>query len=84
MPAIYVLNVPEFCALVDVSRIRPGYRVSPRGPNYFKIESDLELCFSRKELGFKPAVWYGSLTGGLDGKIVQFDRDELRVVGNDT
>ena len=29
----------------------------------------------------KPAVWYGIFTGGLDGKIAEFGRDEVRVVG---
>ena len=29
----------------------------------------------------KPAVWYGIFTGGLDGEIVDFGRDEVRVTG---
>jgi hypothetical protein len=36
--------------------------------------------FSRKALGLKPAVWYSSLSGGLEGRIAQFDRDTLRIV----
>lgn len=79
MPHIYVLNVPEFIALVEVARSNPACTVTEHGRNYFKISSDDVLAFSRKELGFKPAVWYGSLTGGLSGKVTQFDREHLRI-----
>lgn len=79
MPAIYVLDVPEFRSLVDVASQRPEYRVRKLGNGYFRIESDREIAFERKELGFKPAVWYGCFTGGLRGRIVQFDRDRVRV-----
>jgi hypothetical protein len=80
MPAVYVLDVPEFSALVRVARDRRGYAVSRLPGEYFRIESPDEIVFTRKELNFKPAVWYGCLTGGLRGHIAQFDRDTLRIV----
>ena len=80
MPAIYVLDVPEFSALVTFSRQKPEYRVGELGNGYYRIESDTDLVFNRRELKFKPAVWYGIFTGGLDGRIVQFDRDLVRIV----
>jgi len=80
VPAIYVLDVPEFRALVDFSQQQPGYRVGELGNGYFRIESEGDLVFNRKTLKFKPAVWYGIFTGGLDGRIVQFDRDLVRIV----
>ncbi|WP_234814909.1 hypothetical protein [Noviherbaspirillum denitrificans] len=83
MPHIYVLNVPEFIALVEVARKKPACVVTEHGRNYFKISSDDVLEFSRKELGFKPAIWYGSLTGGLAGKITRFDREQLRIERDD-
>ncbi|MGN5477525.1 hypothetical protein ACTMU2_13510 [Cupriavidus basilensis] len=43
------------------------------------IDGNPGLQFRRKELGFKPAVWYGALTGGLAGNIRQFDMDALVV-----
>ena len=46
----------------------------------FLIESDEALEFNRKELGLKPAVWYGMFTGGLCGRIDTFDKDRVRIV----
>ncbi len=80
MPAVYVLDVPEFRSLVQVARDRKGYAISRLPGGYFRIESPGEIVLSRKELKFKPAIWYGCLTGGLRGQIVQFDRDTLRIV----
>jgi hypothetical protein len=79
MPAIYVLDVPEFRALADVARTKPDCRVIATGYGYFRIESDRELVFDRKELGFKPAIWYGAFTAGVEGSIVEFGRDIARI-----
>ena len=79
MPRIYVLDVPEFRCLIDDARKRADYRVSQVGRGYYRIEAERELVFERKALGVKPAVWYGLLTGGLQGRIVQFDRDRVRI-----
>jgi hypothetical protein len=80
MPAVYVLDVPEFRSLIRVAREQKGYAVSRLPSGYARIESPGEIVFTRRELSFKPAVWYGCLTGGLRGRIVQFDRDTLRIV----
>lgn len=79
MPRIYVLDVPEFRCLIDDARKRNGYLVTEVGRGYYRIESDRELVFERKALGVKPAVWYGLFTGGLGGRIVQFDRERVRI-----
>ncbi len=79
MPRIYVLDVPEFRCLIDDARKRDGYRVAQVGRGYYRIEADRELVFERKALGVKPAVWYGLFTGGLQGRIVQFDRERVRI-----
>ncbi len=52
-------------------------------PEYQLIESDEPIEFRRKELGLKPAVWYGLFTGGLRGRIEVFDRDRVRIVPAD-
>lgn len=80
MPAILVLNVPEFLPLVEASRGKAGLEVVQLCEDYFRISARGELRFSRKELGLKPALWYGSLTAGLHGTIARFDRDELCIV----
>jgi len=74
---VFVLNVDEFRPLIDVASRTDGYSVQAVDQGYVRIEGDPGLRFGRKELGFKPAVWYGALTGGLMGKIEQFDMDAL-------
>jgi len=80
MPAIFVLDVPEFRALAEIARTRPDCRVSVAGMGYLLIESDHDIVFDRRELGFTPAVWYGAFTGGVEGRIAEFGRDTVRIV----
>jgi hypothetical protein len=77
---IYVVDVPEFQALLDDARRRRDCRVRRLDSTYVAIESEQPLEFSRRALGMKPAIWYGLFTGGLDGTIERFDRDVVRVV----
>lgn len=77
---IFVPKVPEFSALVQAARRRPSCRITEPIAHYELIESDGPLEFGRKELGLKPAVWYGLFTGGLKGRIELFDRDRVRLL----
>lgn len=77
---IFVPDVPEFAALVRAATQHVACRVSTLSPHYKLIESSQALEFSRKDLGLKPAVWYGLFTGGLVGRIERFDRDVVRIV----
>lgn len=79
MPAIFVLNVPEFLPLVEHARQQIGCRVAGPHLGYFRISGSPALSFKRKDLGFKPAVWHGALTGGLVGRITHFDNDVLTI-----
>lgn len=81
MPAIYVVDVPEFRPLVESARTKEGYAVSEQKKGYYKIETSGEMRFSRKEMQLKPALWYGMFTGGLDGEIKSFGREEVVVIG---
>jgi hypothetical protein len=76
---IYVLDVPEFAPLVEAARAQADCKVSQPIPGYTAIDAWAPIEFSRKQLGFKPAVWYGIFTGGLRGRIECFDRDKVRV-----
>ena len=77
MPSIFVLNVPEFLPLVEHARGVSDWRVDGPRFGYWRIHHPQCLSFERKTLGFKPAVWHGALTGGLQGNITQFDNDRL-------
>lgn len=79
MPAIFVLDVPEFRPLVDHARDVAGYRVDGPRLGYWRVSAPSEMRFVRKALGFKPAVWHGALTGGLQGHISYFDNDSLHI-----
>jgi hypothetical protein len=78
MPTIYVLDVPEFRPIVDFARMNATFTLHGPTRGYFRISATGTIRLERKALGFKPAVWHGSLTGGLvGGCITQFDNDIL-------
>lgn len=76
---IFVPDVPEFASLVTVARDRSECEVQELGNGHVLIESAGPVEFGRRELGLKPAVWYGLFTGGLRGDIEVFDRDRVRI-----
>ena len=80
MITIYMVDVPEFHPLIEDARKRPECRVKRLDSTYIAIEADGPVEFSRRDLGLKPAIWYGLFTGGLDGAIERFDRDVVRIV----
>ena len=77
--SIYVLDVEEFAPLISAARGMQGCSAHALGNGYVRIDGTPKLEFGRKALGFKPAVWYGALTGGLAGRIERFDMDALVV-----
>ena len=81
MPVIYVLDVPEFMPIVDAARAKPDCTVTHSDKGYYRVEAPGDIVLNRREMGLKPAVWYGIFTGGLNGEIAAFDRDEVRVIG---
>ena len=80
---LFVPAVPEFAALAEAAKRRPACQVSAPLPEYQLIESNEPLEFARKELGLKPAVWYGLFTGGVKGRIEVFDRERVRILPTD-
>jgi len=79
MIRVYVLKVPEFLPLVEFARGLSGCEVDDRSDRYAVIQADKQLVFKRKAMKMKPAVWYGAFTGGLDGRIIEFGRDEVHL-----
>jgi hypothetical protein len=76
--AIYVLDVPEFSALVAALRDVPGITIEKHA-DYFVARAPGEIVVHRRATGVGQAVWFGALTGGIRGRIVTFSDDELRV-----
>lgn len=81
MVVVYVLDVEEFRPAVDFARDRGGCKITKYEKGYYRIESSSEIIFNRKAMKMKPAVWYGLFTGGLNGEIAEFGREEVRVIG---
>ena len=82
MVTLFVLNVEEFQPLIQDARRRAEVEILDGPPGYTRIRTSGSLEFKRKELGLKPAVWYGALTGGVVGHVVEFSRDTLRIAGD--
>ncbi|WP_211102995.1 hypothetical protein [Azospirillum sp. B21] len=81
MPTIYVVDVPEFAPMVEEALKNPDCTVSESRKGYFRIDAPGAITFNRKAMKMKPAIWYGIFTGGLDGEIRSFGRDEVVVIG---
>lgn len=79
MSGFYVLDVPEFAPVVAAARGLASCRVHPPLAGYIRVEFDGEVEIARAATGLGEAVWFGCLTGGLDGKIVTFDTERIRL-----
>ena len=79
MPALFVLDVPEFAPLVVYAEARDGLTVATLG-DYRIIRSDGDIAIPRVETGMGQAVWFGALAGGFEGEIVEFSETRL-VIG---
>jgi hypothetical protein len=81
MVVLYVLDVNEFRPIVETARKMPGVTILKTDKGYYKVTSPNEIVFNRKAMNMKPAVWYGLFTGGMNGEIAEFGREEVRVIG---
>ncbi len=79
MSGFYVLDVPEFAPVVAAARAMPRCRVQDIRNRYVFVQFDGEIEISRQDTGLSEAVWFGCLTGGLDGRILAFDADAMRL-----
>lgn len=75
--AIYLLDVPEFAPLRRALE-SAGVSVAQHG-DYQVAQASGEIVLHRKDAGVGQAVWFGALTGGVTGTIVEFSEDTLRV-----
>lgn len=82
MIEVHVIDVPEFRPMIDTMLDKPDVTVTKPQKGYWKIHSQNELIFNRKAMKMKPAVWYGIFTGGLNGYITDWGREEVRIVAD--
>jgi hypothetical protein len=80
MAAIYLLNVPEFWPIADAARAQGLSVKLVHGEDYLYVSGPGAIEILRKGSGVKLPVWFGAPTGGLEGRIEQFDREILRVI----
>jgi hypothetical protein len=78
MNRLFVLDVPENTSVAEVAARSDGVKVDKLGP-YFVIESDRPIVIDRRATGCRHAVWYSCVAGLAGGRIVQWDKDALRV-----
>jgi hypothetical protein len=76
----FVLDVPEFSALARIAEQDPNCVVHPVVGGYRFVQFSGAVSIRRQDTGLTEAVWFGCLTGGLDGKIDVFDKDVVRLV----
>lgn len=81
MVVLYVLDVEEFLPIVETVRRNSECTITKSNKGYYKIVSSTEIVLNRRAMNMKPAVWYGLFTGGMNGEIAEFGREEVRVVG---
>ncbi|HWJ67756.1 MAG TPA: hypothetical protein VNT31_13860 [Nocardioides sp.] len=75
---LFMLDVPENTSIAAVASEAPDVTVDRLGP-YFVIASEKPVVIDRRASGARHAVWY-SCVGGLEGcRIVQWDKDALRL-----
>jgi hypothetical protein len=77
MPCLFVLDVPEFAPLI--AGAAAGHSVRRRA-GYAMIEAPDRIIVERAKSGLGDAVWFGALTGGYEGRIVEFSAERL-VIG---
>jgi len=77
---LHVLDVPEFEPLIAAGKQDTRCMVEGPVDGYWTLRSLDAIVFKRKALGFVPALWNASLTGGFSGQIATFDRDILEII----
>jgi len=83
MVTIFVPDIPEFAPLMRGAENLKDCVVHRPVNGYWRIEAEREIEFFRKRLGLGPALWNSALSGGFRGRIIQYDRDVMRIGSED-
>jgi hypothetical protein len=79
VPNLFIVNVPEFEAIIEVALRDPNVTRRELG-SYVELSSPTQIALDRRATGVRHAIWYSAIGGISDGKIVQHDKDQLKVV----
>jgi hypothetical protein len=74
---LFVLDVPEFRAVIDEG-VEFADEVHTVG-NYVQLCARSGLVIDRRQAGARQAVWFSAIGALRNGKVVQFDKDALRI-----
>lgn len=78
MITLFVLDVPENHGVVDVVESDPTVSVSRCGP-YFQVQAPMSIVIDRRATGCRHAVWYSSVAGLSNARIVRWDKDAMKI-----
>jgi hypothetical protein len=78
MTTLYFLDVAEFTDVSTVASAQPNTRTE-RLPGYIAVTADGPLVIDRRTTGVRHSVWYSALAAVAGGRVVQYDKDALKV-----
>lgn len=79
MASLFVLDVDDFTPFWQHATSEHGCTTTKKG-HYVQITFDDVLTIDRRATGLRHAVWYSAI-GGVDGAdVVQYDKDQLKLV----
>jgi hypothetical protein len=79
MTRLYILDVTDFRPVIDVAATQADVTLRRAG-DYAELTADGEIRIDRRSTGVNHATWYSVVAGVADGRVVQQDKDALRVV----
>lgn len=78
MPAIMVLNIPEFEPIIFTAK-QAGMVARPLGGYVEMIADNKTVVLERRHTDLRPALWFAALTAGVVGNIDEFNEEILRI-----
>ncbi len=83
MPSLFILDVEEFAPVWGHAAGDSDLEIRHVGP-YVELAFPDGLTIDRASTGVRHAVWYSCVGAVKDARVVQFDKDALRVVADGT
>jgi hypothetical protein len=81
VPSLFVLDVDEYEPIWKNAVGDSKLEVRHVGP-YIELSFPDGVTIDRVSTGLRHAIWYSSVAALKDAKVVQYDKDALRVVAS--